>query len=162
MAYQHFYSRVPARVSMYNRADGFDTFAQSAGLRREFVERELAPVYENKLNKNDVTPIRLGQMPRVYTQCCTRSGSLVQNCITYLPLDYTGERSAYLSHSLVYTEEEKLKILSSREENTLHPGLFVTDISQFPLTSPTASPDAQYPETDYFSGPAAEGMILSR
>ena len=26
MAQQHFYSRVPARVSMYNKYDGFDTF----------------------------------------------------------------------------------------------------------------------------------------
>ena len=52
MAKQHFYSRVPARISMYNRADSFDTFAHSEGLDREFIERELAPVYENKLNKN--------------------------------------------------------------------------------------------------------------
>ena len=162
MAYQHFYSRVPARVSMYNRADGFDTFAQSAELKREFVERELAPVYENKLNKNDVTTIRLGQMPRIFTQCCTRSGSLVQNCITYLPLDYTGERSAYLSHSLIYTEEEKLKILSSREENTLHSGLFTTDIASFSITSPTAVPDDQYPEMPYFPGAVAEEHILTK
>ena len=162
MAYQHFYSRVPARVSMYNRADGFDTFAQSAGLKREFVERELAFVYENKLNKNDVTPIRRGEMPDVYTQCCTRSGALVQNCIHYLPLDYTGERSAYLSHSLIYTEEEKRQILSTRENNTLHPGLFMTDISKFSLTSPTAAPDAEYPETAYLPGPAADSMILAK
>ena len=162
MAHQHFYSRVPARVSMYNRADGFDTFAQSSGLKREFVERELAPVYENKLNKNDVTPIRRGEMPDVYTQCCTRSGALVQNCIHYLPLDYTGERSAYLSHSLIYTEEEKLKILSSREANTLHPGLFTTDIGSFSITSPTAVPDDQYPKTEYVPGPVAENAILSR
>ena len=110
MALQHFYSRVPARVSMYNRADGFDTFAQSADLQREFVERELAPVYENKLSKNDVTAIRKNQMPCVYTQCVTRSGALLQNCISYLPLDYTGERSAYLSHSLIYSENEKNQI----------------------------------------------------
>lgn len=28
MAKQHFYSRVPARGSLFNRSDGFDTFAQ--------------------------------------------------------------------------------------------------------------------------------------
>ena len=41
MAYQHFYSRVPARVSMYHKADGFDTFAHSEGLERDFIERPL-------------------------------------------------------------------------------------------------------------------------
>ena len=148
MAWQHFYSRVPARVSMYNRADSFDTFAQSAGLTREFVERELAFVYENKLNKNDITVIRKGEMPCVYTQCSTRSGALVQNCISYLPLDYTGERSAYLSHSLVYTPEEKKQVLTTGE-TILHPGLFVTDVSGFDLTAPGATPDAEYPEKAY-------------
>ena len=39
MSYQHFYSRVPARVSLYNRRDGFDTFAQSAALNPDFVLR---------------------------------------------------------------------------------------------------------------------------
>lgn len=75
---------------MYNRSDGFDTFAQSEGLEREFVERELAAVFENKLHKNDVALVRRDGMPPVYTQCCTKSGVLVQNCIRYLPLDYTG------------------------------------------------------------------------
>ena len=95
---------------MYNRADGFDTFAQSEGLSREFVERNLSHIYENKLNKIDVSAVRQNKMPRVYTQCCLRTGELVQNCISYLPLDYTGERSAYLSHSLVYGEEETKSI----------------------------------------------------
>ena len=162
MALQHFYSRVPARVSMYNRADGFDTFAQSAGLEREFVERELASVYENKLNKNDVTVIRRNEMPCVYTQCCTRSGALVQNCISYLPLDYTGERSAYLSHSLIYSTEEKREILSSHEENILHPELFVTNISRFDLTSPDAAPDPSYPQTTYEPCPVGEYVSLVR
>ena len=54
MAEQHFYSRVPAKVSMYNKYDSFDTFAHSAGLTREFVERDLALVYADKLSKNEV------------------------------------------------------------------------------------------------------------
>ena len=51
MAKQHFYSRVPARASMYNRCDGFDTFAHSEGLEQSFVQEELAAVCENKLFK---------------------------------------------------------------------------------------------------------------
>lgn len=152
MALQHFYSRVPARVSMYNKADSFDTFAKSAELDREFVERELAPVYENKLSKIDVSVIRQNKMPCVYTQCCTRSGKLVQNCITYIPLDYTGERSTYLSHSLVLTDNEKKQILSARDDNALNPALFVTNIDGFQITNPMSSPDSDYPQMDYVPG----------
>ena len=47
MAFQHFYYRVPARVSMYNKFDGFDTFAHSKELSREFIERELSLVYQD-------------------------------------------------------------------------------------------------------------------
>ena len=101
MAYQHFYSRVPARVSMYNKSDGFDTFAHSEGLSREFIERELAVVYENKLSKIDMAVIRHGEFLPVYLQTSTRSGALVQSCISYMSRDYTGERSAYLAHSLI-------------------------------------------------------------
>ena len=46
MSYQHFYSRVPARVSLYNKIDGFDTFAHSAALDREFILGELSAVYK--------------------------------------------------------------------------------------------------------------------
>jgi len=162
MALQHFYSRVPARVSMYNRADGFDTFAQSAGLEREFVERELAPVYENKLDKNDISAVRQKEMPCVFTQCCTRSGTLVQNCISYLSLDYTGERSAYLSHSLIYTQEEKKAILSAKEGTALNPALFQKDIEDFRVTAADAAPDSNYPEKAYLPGAAQETAYLVR
>ncbi len=160
MAKQHFYSRVPARVSMYNRADGFDTFAHSEGLEREFIERELAPVYENKLSKNDVSIIRKNEMPCVYTQCCTRSGTLVQNCIRFLPLDYTGERSAYLSHSLIYSPEEKNLVLSSKEDTTFNPNLFTTDIDGFEITAANAAPNSEYPEQSYLPGQAQSSMQL--
>ena len=112
MAKQHFYSRVPAKMSMYNRADGYDTFAHSQGLAREFVEKELSAVYENKLSKNDMEAVRKGQMPRVYSQSCLRSGETVQSCVTYLPRDYTGERSAYLCHSLILTRQEQEDLCS--------------------------------------------------
>lgn len=160
MAKQHFYSRVPARVSMYNRADSFDTFAHSEGLEREFIERELASVYENKLSKNDVSIVRKNEMPCVYTQCCTRSGTLVQNCIRFLPLDYTGERSAYLSHSLVYSPEEKELVLSSKEDTTFNPDLFTTDIDGFEITAANAAPNSGYPEQPYVPGQAQASMQL--
>ena len=64
-------------------------------------ERELSAVYENKLGKQDAEAVRTGKMPVVYSQCCLRSGQLVQSCVSYLPKDYTGERSAYLCHSLI-------------------------------------------------------------
>lgn len=163
MALQHFYSRVPARVSMYNRADSFDTFAHSEGLDREFIERELALVYENKLGKNDISMARRGELPCVYSQCCTRSGVLVQNCISYLPLDYTGERSAYLSHSLVYSEEEKNVVLGQKDRAVFNPELFTTDITPFDITAATAAPDGEYPTAEYTPGAAVEefGLLKS-
>lgn len=149
MALQHFYSRVPARVSMYNRADGFDTFAHSEGLEREFIERELTVLYENKLSKNDMTRIRKDELPPVYSQCCSKSGRLMQACIRYLPLDYTGERSAYLSHSLIFSEEECQAILCGRETAVFSPENFVKTIADFDITSSDAAPDSSYPAIDY-------------
>lgn len=149
MALQHFYSRVPARVSMYNKADGFDTFAHSAGLEREFIERELSIVYENKLSKNDTTMVRKGEHPTVYSQCCVRSGQLVQCCTTYLPLDYTGERSAYLSHSLIFDEEEQTAILCGKDHAVFNPDMFVTDISSFQISASDATANNQYPLLKY-------------
>lgn len=149
MAKQHFYSRVPARVSMYNRSDGFDTFAHSAGLERDFVQRDLSFVYENKLAKGDLEAVRKGLIPNVYSQCCLRTGQLIQNCITYLQRDYTGERSAYLSHTLILSEEEKKELLYSSQNAPLNKDMFVTDISCFDLMSPKSIADNEYPEKQY-------------
>lgn len=149
MAEQHFYSRVPARVSMYNKYDGFDTFAHSAGLTREFIERELAVVYADKLSKNDVVLVRRGEISPVYYQCCVRSGSLVQGCITYLPLDYTLERSAYLTHTLVFSEEERKELLYSSDKSIFNHQMYKKDISEFNITSPTVTPNSNYPTIDY-------------
>ncbi len=161
MAKQHFYSRVPAKGSLYNRSDGFDTFAQSEGLSREFVERELSAVYENKLGKQDAEAVRTGKMPVVYSQCCLRSGQLVQSCISYLPKDYTGERSAYLCHSLILSDEEKGRIFSGRENALLNPGMFVSDATAFDFATQPA--DSNYPEKEYVPGKAGDPKeLLSR
>lgn len=159
MAKQHFYSRVPARVSMYNRADGFDTFAHSEGLDREFVERELSAVYENKLSKNDMEAVRKGLMPVVYSQYCLRCGSLVQSCIRYLPKDYTGERSAYLCHTLIPSDYERA-LLSSKGNAPLNPDMFTTDVTVFDFMSPEAKADPCYPEKDYVPSAAGDPKVL--
>ena len=115
MSYQHFYSRVPARVSLFNKRDGFDTFAHSAALDREFVLGELSTVYANKLNIHNPLKIRRGEVPVVYSQAKLPSGRLVQTAVKYIPSDFTGERSAYLAHSLVLTEEEIDRVIKSPE-----------------------------------------------
>ena len=146
MAKQHFYSRVPARASMYNRTDGFDTFAHSCGLERAFVERELAAVYENKLGKTDVDAVRQGRMPVVYSQTVLKTQQVVQSCVSYLSKDYTGERCAYLCHSLILSEEE-LACLHSEGNAPLNPEMFVSDSSAFDFQNLTA--DDAYPDTAY-------------
>ncbi len=156
MAQQHFYSRVPARVSMYNRYDSFDTFAHSAGLTREFVERDLSLVYNDKLGKNDLSLVRRGEISPVYYQCVVRSGNLVQGCLTFLPLDYTKERSAYLTHTLVFSEEERKNLLYNSDQSIFNPEMYKNDISEFDITSPTASPNNNYPEIDYVTKPISE------
>lgn len=158
MAKQHFYSRVPAKMSMYNRSDGYDTFAHSQGLERDFVEKELAAVYENKLNKNDMEAVRKGLLPRVYSQCRLRSGDTVQTCVTYLPQDYTGERSAYLCHSLILNEEELLS-LSRGNAAILNPAMF--PVQTIDVSSGAFLANDSYPEADYILLPAEDPRALT-
>lgn len=154
MALQHFYSRVPARVSMYNKTDGFDTFAVSEGIDREFAEKEIASVCENKMLKVNVDDVRTGKMPSVYTQSCTRSGIQIQNCISYISRDYTGERSAYLSHTLVLNDDETRQMYTSKDASALNVKLFKNNIDVFDITSPTAIPVGNYPALQYVSDTA--------
>ena len=162
MAYQHFYSRVPAKVSMYNRSDGFDTFAHSAGLKREFIEKELAIVYQNKLGKGDVASVRRGEHPSVYLQCPLRSGNTVQACTTYLALDYTGERSAYMTHSLILEEADKAKAFADKNAYLFAPDLFIKDISSFNITSPDSNPISDFPTCDYSALPIKENDLTEK
>lgn len=145
MAKQHFYSRVPAAGSLYNGADGFDTFAQSEGLEQEFVQKELSAAYENKLGKRDAEAVRTETMPLVYSQGCMRSGEIVQSCISYFPKDYTGERSGYLCHSLILSEEDQQKIFFEKDKALLNPRMFKTGVGN--MLKQQA--DAHYPEKVY-------------
>lgn len=146
MAKQHFYSRVPAKMSMYNRSDSYDTYAHSQGLEREFVEKDLAGVYTLKLSKADLDAARMGILPRVYSQSCLRSGETVQSCVTYLSRDYTGERSAYLCHSLILTEQEREELCRSNN-GILNPEMFPTQTGDFLAGEQTA--EDHYPEVAY-------------
>ena len=46
MAYQHFYSCVPARASMFNKVDGYDTFVASSIFTKEYIDDNLSPLLE--------------------------------------------------------------------------------------------------------------------
>lgn len=149
MALQHFYTRVPARVSMYDRADGFDTFACSEGISQEFAQKELNAVCDQRLTPADGDAIRAGAMPPVYCRLLTKTGPAVQSCISYLPLDYTGERVSYMVHSLVLPAEEEETLLRARDSGALDIAAFRTTPGGFDLTGATARPDHDYPTLDY-------------
>lgn len=149
MALQHLYSRVPAKMSLFNKTDGYDTFAHSEGLSFEMIEKELSDIYDNKPTKNDAILIQNGTLPPLYCQFTANDGSLVQGCMSFMPLDYTGERSAYLVHSLVMTDEERKALIESPDNAPLNPEMFRTDISGFNMTSFDSHPDSAFPEIDY-------------
>ncbi len=163
MAYQHFYSRVPARISVFNKIDSFDTFAHSAELDRDLILGELSPVYADKLNKHDAGKIRRAEIPTVYSQILLPSGKTVQSALTYLPLDYTGERSAYLVHSLVLNDEDRSKIFANPAALSFNPQMFVRDVSGFKITAPNAAPNRALAQSAYVPRPVSSvAKVTSR
>ncbi len=162
MSKQHFYSRVPARMSIFNRMDGLDTFAYSDGLDREFIEKDLASIYDNKPSKNDTALINEGKLPPIYCHKYTKQGVMIQGCISYLAHDYTGERSTCFVHSLAFDEKEEKGIISSPDNNILTKEMFKTDIADFDLTSEDASPCTDYPELNYMPSKAQGTDILAQ
>lgn len=149
MAKQHFYSRVPARVSLYKKTDGFDTFAHSAGLDKDFIQSELSVVYKGKLKDTDLLRIRRGELPTVYCQTVLPSGKTAQSALTYLPLDYTRERSAYFAHTLILNDNERSMLFANREAVPFNPAMFLKDVTSFNITAQNASPNVNYPEKLY-------------
>ena len=149
MSYQHLYSRVPARVSLYNKRDGFDTFAHTAGLNPDFIRGELSPVYFDKLGLFDALKIRRGEIPTVYSQILLPSGVVAQTAVNYMPVDFTGERSAYFAHTLVLDPGERAAVLNSSDTDPFNPAMFFKDISIFNITSPTAAPNPMGPQCRY-------------
>ena len=149
MASQQLYSRVPAKMSMYNRTDSFDTFASSADLSREFVEKDLAIFCENKPTPAEAALLRTQKIDNGYYQFVTKDGIMVQSGITYIPVDYTGERSTYLVHNLVYTRDEMASVLEQSDYDVLNPAMFLSDLDAFDVTNPAAKPLRDYPMQDF-------------
>lgn len=141
MAYQHLYSRVPARLSMYEKTDSFDTFAKSEVIDQKYINDNLLPFCNIKLTTNEMNLIRDGKFTTAYAQYLSKNGEkLIQSAISYIPLDFTGERSSYLVHSLIYSEEERLKIISSNRNGILNSKLFQTNIDTFDITNKDNKP----------------------
>ena len=159
MARQHFYSRVPARVSLYNKSDSFDTFAKGVALSNELVMGELSVMYKDKLDIHSSLKLRRGEIPTVYSQAKLSDGDIVQTTIKYLPTDFTGERSAYLAHSLILNREERGAVFYSNTAASFTPDMFVTDIEGFKLTDPTSAPNPMLEDKQY--APAALTASLS-
>lgn len=155
MSYQHLYSRVPARVSIYNKRDGFDTFAHS-GLAREFVLGELSCVYSGKLELHDPLKIRRGEISTVYSQKLLPAGVVAQTAISYDPVDFTGERSAYFAHTLILSDAERASVLNNPNADCFNPDVFYKDIKRFNLTLPTAAPNSACPELNYTVKPLSD------
>ena len=160
MAHQHFYSRVPARVSLYNKRDGFDTFAHSEGLDREFILGELSVMYQDKLDIHNPVRLRRGEIPRVYSQAMLPSGRPVQTVITYLPKDFTGERSAYLAHSLVMDENDIKNVFCSNGFDSFNTDMFIKDISAFDLTARNAGANPGLPDVNYVPRILSNGKAI--
>ena len=95
MAYQHFYSRVPSRVSMFNKVDGFDTFAASDVFTRAYVEENLLPITSFAPGKYEAAYIRTGKLPPIYWRYVNAAGDTVLSSVSFIARDYTGERSSW-------------------------------------------------------------------
>ena len=151
MAYQHFYSCVPARVSMFNKVDGYDTFAASDIFTREYIDDNLSPLLAYRPGKYELPLIRQGLLPPAYCQFVGKQKQIIQSCISYIPLDYTGERSSFMIHTLVLTDEERNAAAAVSDRQVLNTALFVTDISDFKVTRASGSPKYNYPTLDYMA-----------
>jgi len=134
---------------MFNRADGFDTFAASEGIDREFCEKEMSTICGISLNGEDAELIRRNMLTPIYSQFTAKSGETVQSCLTFLPVDYSGERSAYMVHSLIMRGEDKARLLDVIDGPVFDKTNFVRDLSGFDLLDFDARPISDYPEVDY-------------
>ena len=140
MAKQHFYSRVPARVSMFYKSNGFDTFACSEGISQGFIEKTLATLLEQKPTPEEMKLIRQNELAPIYCHYKTNDDAFVLSCVSFLAKDYSGERTSYLVHSLILNEEEEKYIHSLKDECALNPKLFSHDIEKFDVTNPASRP----------------------
>ncbi len=153
MALQHLYSRVPARLSLFNKTDGYDTFACSEDLSREYIEKEIALVSENQPTRSEAVLIRDGKLPPVYCQRADKEGNIIQSCMSFIPRDYTGERSSYMVHSLVLDAEEKAAVIESPDNLQIDPEKFIKDFALLNIDEDGKFPDPNYPVYEYIAKP---------
>lgn len=133
-------------MSLFNRMDGYDTFAHSEGIGRELIEGELSSVYANEPSKEEFAYIRANGLPTVYCQFATEDETVVQSAVSFLRSDYAGERSAYMVHSLLLSEEEKKERFCGPKAAAFNPSVFRTDLSGFDLTGADAKAITDLPE----------------
>lgn len=149
MANQHYYSRVPARLSMYEKTDGFDTFAKSKALTENYISENLLPFCNFKLTQMEINMVRSNQLNTVYAQYLGKNNEIIQSVLKYEPLDFTGERVSYTVHSLVYSEEEKLKIVDNDYNSLFNKELFDANLDKFDITNKSSKPIDNLPELEY-------------
>ena len=150
MAYQHFYSRVPHRMSMFKRTDGYDTFAKSEGLTREYIDKELSVVCDYKPTKYENTLILEDKLPPVYCKYSSSNGEdMILSCLSYVAKDYTNERSSFMVHTVILSGEEKEKAISRIGYKIVNPNMFVSKLDAFNVSSKKSTPIENYPEIDY-------------
>jgi len=148
MAKQHFYSRVPSRVAMYYKANGFDTFATSEGVTQEFVETNLSSILDQKPTAVELTQIRNNELAPIYAHFLANDGSLVESCVSFLDSDYSGERSSFVVHSIILNEKERKEIHYHKHSKAINDSLFLHDLSSFNIDNYDAKPIKDYPTVD--------------
>ena len=162
MAYQHFYSRVPHRMSMFKRTDGYDTFAKSEGLTREYIDKELSVVCDYKPTKYENTLILEDKLPPVYCKYSSSNGEdMILSCLSYVAKDYTNERSSFMVHTVILSGEEKEKAISRIGYKIVNPNMFVSKLDAFNVSSKKSAPIENYPEMDYQSEKTGALKVLT-
>lgn len=135
MAIQHFYSRMPAKLTLYIRTDGYDTFYKSSGINKEYIDENLSSICKWTPSKQELALMRDSKLPPTYCQYFSNDNKdMIQSCFSYIPLDFTGERSSFMIHSLILTENERKKVTMSLKNGILNPEMFVSDLKELNVT----------------------------
>ncbi|MDD4124116.1 MAG: hypothetical protein PHW77_00085 [Eubacteriales bacterium] len=154
MALQHFFSRVPARMSMFRKCDSFDTFAKSKELTKEYINGNLTKICEYKPTEEELDFILQDKLPPVYCACFGRDGEdLIQSKFSFVSSDYTGERPSWLCHSLILNKNESNLLYGRPDSVMLNREAFRLSLGDFNLTDKTARYINDCPTPEY---PAAE------
>lgn len=149
LAKQHFYSRVPACMSMYQHADGYDTFAQSEGLSQEYTEATVQKLIHIKLSPEEKRRVEEGVYPPVYCVYNGPGGDRLQSKICFLPKDFSGEQSCFFVHTLILQADEARKAMCLPDTALVSPAAFSVSPDRFDWTDPKSRYDEAFPETEY-------------